>query len=222
MTPLSVIPLLLASLAKAQSPIDLALTRTHSLDLEHARPPAVTAAAKAAALASLPKEGEITKLEPLARRKLASLEPVLGLQQRQSVYAVKVIAVPQAYVGLHARAVVLISEPALNLLDGEELQAQVAHEIGHEYVWEQFETAKQRGDDRALQEMELFCDAVALLTLRAASVDPFRLITGLEKMVRFNRQRLGMARNEDSYPSLSDRKRFARLVLTRAGMSNRD
>ena len=36
------------------------------------------------------------------------LAPVLEVAQRESVYAIKVIDVPHAFVGLHARTVVLI------------------------------------------------------------------------------------------------------------------
>jgi hypothetical protein len=45
------------------------------------------------------------------QRKLAGLAPLLQAAQRESVYAIKVIDVPQAFVGLHARTVILISLP---------------------------------------------------------------------------------------------------------------
>jgi hypothetical protein len=57
----------------------------------------------------------------------------------------------------------LISKSALALLDSDELQAAVAHEIGHEYVWAKHEAAWEQKDSRRLQELELFCDGVATL-----------------------------------------------------------
>ena len=211
--------LLLTSEMLGQTPLDSALARflgtdPHSfkLDLEKQRLPAVTGDLKARILESLPAEGEVKKLKQSAQHKLASLERVLRVHQRESVYEVKVIAVPHAFVGLHARAVVLISDTALNFLDTEELQALVAHEIGHEYVWEQYETAKALKDHRLLQELELYCDGVAILTLSRTGIDPSRLLTGLEKIGRFNRQRFGRALDEDYYISLTERKKFAQAV----------
>jgi predicted SprT family Zn-dependent metalloprotease len=58
-------------------------------------------------------------------------------------------------VGLHARSVVLISQRALHLLNADVLQAVVAHEIGHEYVWDEYQAALERKDARRLQELAL-------------------------------------------------------------------
>ena len=98
--------------------------------LETARPAPMSSEDKARVLNTLPPEGEVTNLNASARRKLAALTQVLRAAGRESVYEIKVIDVPQARIGLLARAVILISEPALTLLDADELQAQVAHESG--------------------------------------------------------------------------------------------
>ena len=78
--------------------------------LKTARPEPVSAENKARALSSLPEEGEVTNLNAAARQKLAALVDMLRANDRDSVYDIKVIAVPQAGIGLHARAVILISE----------------------------------------------------------------------------------------------------------------
>jgi predicted Zn-dependent protease len=212
--------LLLTSEIVGQSVVDSVLARflstdprTFALDLERRRPAAVSQDLKARILRSLPSEGEDTKLKKSARRKLASLEQVLCVHQRQSVYEIKVISVPHAFVGLHARVVVLISDTALNFLDGEELQALVAHEIGHEYVWAEYETARHLKDYRRLQELELYCDGVVILTLGKAGVNPSRLLSGLKKIGQFNRQRFGRAVDEDYYISLIEREKFAQAVM---------
>ena len=101
--------------------------------LERARPAPVSAEDKARILSSLPQDGEVSHLNASAREKLSSLSDLLRATQRISVYEIKVIAIPQAVIGIHARAVVLISDAALRLLKPDELQALVAHEIGHEY-----------------------------------------------------------------------------------------
>jgi len=185
--------------------------RSFLLRLEAQRPPAITPESKGRILEGVPKEGRVTNLSPSARSKLASLEPVLRAHQRDSVYDVMVIAIPQAYTGLHARAVVLISEPALDLLEVSELQAVVTHEIGHEYVWAEYEQARQSRNHERLRELELYCDGIAILTMRRLGADPLCLIRGLEKIARGNQQ-FGRARNEDRYPSLQERRQFAEAI----------
>jgi len=209
-----------------QSPVDSTLTRllgtdpcTFALGLEKHRPSAISQDLKARILNSLPVEGEVKKLKQPAQHKLNSLQQILRAYQRQSVYEIKVIAVPQAFVGLHGRAVILISNTALGLLDAEELQALVAHEIGHEYVWAQYEAARDLNDRHRLQELELYCDGVAILTLGHVGLDPSRLVTGLEKAGRFNRKRFGKALNEDYYPPFTERREFAQAVTAWAAGS---
>jgi hypothetical protein len=90
---------------------------------------------------------------------------------------------------LHAQAVLLISLPALRPLDSQELQAVVAHEIAHEHVWQEYAVAQMHNDTARLRELELTCDAIAVLTLMRLGVNPDRLVTAVEKGLRFNHDR---------------------------------
>src|SRR5262245_20695885 len=189
--------------------------------LKTARAAPVSALEKARSLAQLPEEGDITALDTPARLKLATLRQVLRAADRDAVYDIKVINVPQAAIVLYARVAVLVSEAALRLLKPIELQAAVAHEIGHEYVWEEYEEAKKSGDHRRLQELELMCDAIAIVTLRRVDVDVSALTTAVEKIVRFNHRRLGTAVNEGDYPTLAQRKEFARALAAWQKQSER-
>jgi len=182
--------------------------------LKTARPAPVSAENKARALSSLPQEGEITNLNAAARQKLAALVEVFRATDRDSVYEIKVITVPQAAIGLHARAVVLISEAALTLADADELQALLAHEIAHEYVWTERERAFRLGDRKSLKNLELVCDAIAIVTLHELGMDLSRLMTGVQKISRFNRERFGTAINERDYPTVTQRRAFAGAVAT--------
>ena len=116
-----------------------------ALSLQTTRPEPVSAQAKARTLSRLPEEGEVTKLNASARRKLAALGPLLRATGRDSVYQIKVVDVPLARVGLYQRTVLLISETALALVEADELQALVAHEIGHEYPGTDSERASRLG-----------------------------------------------------------------------------
>ncbi len=122
------------------------------------------------------------------------------------------ITVPQAWTGLYERAVLLISLPALTLVTADELQALVAHEIGHEYVWQQYADAKSRKDAKRLRELELVCDAIAVRTLVHEGVSPWLLQTANEKVWWYNRERLGVALDQDNYPSLKQRRELIRQM----------
>ena len=180
--------------------------------LESARPLSVSDGQRARVLDSLPDEGEITTLDAVSRQKLRALTPLLRAAKRESVYVVKVVAVPQAFIGLHARTIVLISHPALTLLSPDELQGVVAHEIGHEYVWADYERVSGLADDTQLQDLELMCDVLGILTLRGIGEDGARLVTGIEKLMRFNRERFGAAVNEGRYPTLARRRAVAQAL----------
>jgi hypothetical protein len=147
------------------------------------------------------------------RRKLDTLEAVLIYHERQHVIEIKLIDVPMAVVGLHGRAVILISRPALRLLSVPELQGTVAHEIGHEYFWgDDYAALRARNDIDALQVLELKCDGVAVLTLVALGLDPANLSRAIEKIGRFNEVPNTRWRN-NSYPHPQDRERFIRALL---------
>ena len=183
-----------------------------ALLLETDRPTPVSAALKARILSILPPEGEVTNLNASARRKLTGLWPLLLATGRDSVYEIKVVDVPLARIGLYERTVVVISITALALVEAAELQALVAHEIGHEYVWIDYERASRLGDHSRLKELELLCDAFAIVTLQGLGLDPSRLIAGVEKITRYNRKLFGTALNEAGYPTVAERREFARTV----------
>jgi hypothetical protein len=101
----------------------------------------------------------------------------------------------------------------LALWSAEELQALVAHEIGHEYTWEQYQRARGRNDTARLQQLELYSDGVSILTLAQLGVDPSTLTRALKKGIGYNRSHLGFASNEDSYPDFKRRQRFHRAII---------
>jgi hypothetical protein len=175
-------------------------------DLDRCRPAALSPDEKSRVVSSLPPDGEVTQLTGAERAKLEAVQRVLHLHRREGVYEMKVVDVRQATTALYERAVVLISHGALRWLDAEELQALVAHEIGHEYVWTAYAAAESAGDSSRLRELELACDAVAVLTLSRLGIKPDRLFSALETIGRFNKDRFGVALNEKSYPSLTVRK----------------
>ena len=53
------------------------------------------------------------------------------------------------------------------------------------------------------------CDAIAIVTLHGLGMDVSRLMTGVQKISRFNRERFGTANNEKDYPTVAERRAFA-------------
>ena len=180
--------------------------------MQRARPVPVSSEVRLRILASLPTAGEITDLDRSAQSKLAALRDVFRAVGRESVFEVKVVNLPYAAIGLHARAVVIITAPSLELLDCDELQALGAHEIAHEYIWSEYERAAERGDRARVKELELTCDGIAIMLLRQLGKDPMRLISALERVTHFN-ERWGTALNAGSYPTIAERRTFASAVL---------
>lgn len=178
--------------------------------LEAARPPAVSAEDMSKILRALPPTGEVRELESSPRGKLEAVRELLTAARRDW-YEVKIIDVPQAAIALHARAVLLISGPAVALLNGAELQALAAHEIGHEYTWTEWNRARLRADQDRLKALELVSDAIAIVTLRRLGMEPSRLIEAVDKVSRFNRKRFE-TRHETNYPTIAERRAFARRV----------
>ena len=180
---------------------------------ESARPAPVSDAERGRILATLPTEGNVRELDAAQQEKLADVRSVLQPHRREGVYIIRVIQVAQAAVALHARAVVLISEPALDLLDADELKALVAHEVGHEYFWDDYFLARRDNRQSFLRRLELLCDGFAVITLERVGVNPERLISALDKISRYNRDRFGVAVNETNYPALAERRRFVERLV---------
>jgi Zn-dependent protease with chaperone function len=176
--------------------------------------PQLSPEVKTRIISLLPKQGEVQVLSVAQRRKLDSLVPVLKAHNRE--YLVKVVESPAARIAIHARFVVLITDTALRILNTAGLQAIVAHEIGHEYVWEEYEDARKRNDWTRQRELELFCDGVSMLTLARIGAARSALIDALRIMYTVNRRNGFMADPvRHSHPSLAERVRFGKAMMKR-------
>ena len=179
------------------------------------RPPRASPDDRARAIALLPKTGEVSP-DRHERAKLAKLEKILSYHGRTEAFDIKLMDVPQAAVAMHQRAVLLISRPALRNVSAAELQALVAHEIGHDYFWRDFEAAFARSDKNGLRKLELRCDGIAVLTLIALRFDPVALTDGLRNLARVNNL-IGATANADEYPPLRQREWFIKVFRERHG-----
>jgi hypothetical protein len=182
--------------------------------LTQSRPAPLGPAACAAVIAALPKEGELQPT-PAETAKIDAARRVLDYHARLGVVTFKVIEVGHAFVGLHARSVVLASREALWVLSPDEFAALVAHEIAHDYSWQDYRRARDRKDHKTMQELELRCDGIAVLTLRRLGIDTETLVSAVQKVTQFNQRRDAVATSA-SYVSLKERITFIRAM---AGLS---
>ena len=160
-------------------------------------------------MAALPQAAIPADAGALAKMSLG--EEVLAYHRRRGVIIFKIIKVVPAFIGLHDRAVILVSANVLPLLNKEEFAALVAHEIGHEYVWTDYRRAEQRHDQARIRELELRCDGIAVLTLRRLGLDTGRLIRAIRMLTWYNRE-LRLDGNSSDYVSPGNREAFIRAV----------
>ncbi|MGH9766327.1 MAG: hypothetical protein ACREAB_02735 [Blastocatellia bacterium] len=173
--------------------------------LKRVRLPKVSEAHKAEVLARIVK-GEEVGVSDGMKGKLAAIEPILRYHERDSVIEIRVIGARELYIGLQGRAVLLISEKALNLLPVEELQAVVAHELGHEYFWGELMEARQRKKRGVMHEIELRCDGIAVITLLRLGLDPAKLGSALSR-IRLLNARI-VSTDPFYHPQPDERSRF--------------
>jgi hypothetical protein len=186
--------------------------------LRRLRPAPVSAALRAAVVAALPPEGELEATDS-ERAKIATLDAVFEFHERKGSLVIKVIDVGHAFVGLHARTVLLLSRDALALVSAAELQALAAHELGHELFWDEYQAARS-GNPARVQELELRCDGVAVTTLLALGQEPDALVRAVTKMTRYN-ERLGATASAGLYVSLKERREFIETMAARLAEKHR-
>lgn len=145
--------------------------------------------------------------------KLRTLEPILKYHQRDSIIELKVLRAPTATAVFLAGAAVLITEPALKILTAAELQAVVAHELGHEYYWTRFELARQNHEYTELQELELRCDGIAIVTLETLGLDPESLVSAIAKLNKHNSHQGSSSAQNQNYVAFDERVAFIHRMI---------
>jgi hypothetical protein len=177
--------------------------------LKRVRLPKVTAEFKAQVLAQLAK-AETVKPSENMQTTLNALTPLLQYHERDAVLDIKVINTREAFVGVQARAVLLLSENIFRVLSTEELQAVVAHELGHEYFWGELMEARQQKNHDRMRELELRCDGIAVIALERLGLDAAHLIASLTAMRAFNAR--VVATDARPYPESGERFAFIRAM----------
>lgn len=145
----------------------------------------------------------------------AVLKPVMDYHERGQI-PVHVLwsEKPKAY--FVDRAVLFITSRLLHKASDEDIRGIVAHELAHEYVWDEGVKASKEKDGMLMREIELFCDAVAAFTLKETGGDPASYLRTLERLTLISIQAgLSRGREEETHPSLEARKKLNKFLCQR-------
>ncbi len=140
------------------------------------------------------------------------LQPVLDYHGR-SLMSIYVLWSDQPKAYSVDRTAIFITTGLLIHASDEELRGIVAHELAHEYVWDERKNARQMKDVRLMRECELFCDAVAAFTLKEIGDDPVSYGRILERVTGIEiKAGIGSRYESDTHPSLETRKKLNKFL----------
>ena len=145
----------------------------------------------------------------------AALQPVLDYHGRSKLPMVVLRSEqPKAY--LVERATIIITTRMMAIASEEEIRGIIAHELAHEYVWQETVKAMKEKDWKLRRECELFCDAVAAFTLKELGDDPASYGRILERLTEIGIIARSATRHEsDTHPSLDARKKLNKFLCQR-------
>lgn len=184
--------------------------RTTSRHLAELPPTPVSQAERVAALSALPLSGNLAPDEREAR-KFADIYDFLHSAEPGENFVLKLVDVPSAAVRIYARFVLIMSRPAVRVLSSEQLKALVAHELAHRYFWTEYYSARARSAVKDLINLELRCDAVAILMLHRLDLPPESLPSAV-RAVEISNSHLGPKLDTRWYPSVSQRERLEKMM----------
>ena len=145
----------------------------------------------------------------------AVLQPVLDYHERGQI-PIYVLQSEKPKAALVDRAVIIITTRLLTIASDEEIRGIVAHELAHDYIWEETLRARKEKDVKRMHECELFCDAVATFTLKQIGDDPASYARILERMTLIGIYVGSAVRHKSpTHPSLGARKRLNKFMSER-------
>jgi hypothetical protein len=104
--------------------------------------------------------------------------------------------------------------------DDAALIGVVSHELAHEYVATEMTIAQNQKDWSRVQDLELFCDAVAVATLIALGLDTDAFTAILGRIVSFSQESVKLNNGDQGMPSLLVRKRLIATITSSLAASS--
>ena len=178
--------------------------------LRSVRTVGISAAQRARLVASIRKE-DIIAPSPERQAKLDALRRVLDYHERSAI-EVRILRLGLAWAGFLEGAAIMISEEALDLLTADELQAVIAHELGHEYFAAEYDPARRDKQYDKVKEVELRCDGVSIITMKSLGLNPELLVSAVTRLTEFNDAR-GARSSPSMMPALAERVSFCHAMI---------
>lgn len=145
----------------------------------------------------------------------AALQPVLDYHGRSQM-PIYVLWSDQPMASLVDRSVIIITNRLMISATDEEIRGIVAHELAHEYVWDERSQAKEAKNGKLMRELELFCDVVAAFTLKEIGDDPASYGRILVRITMIGSKTDSVTKSEtDTHPSLDTRKKLNKFLCQR-------
>ncbi len=144
-----------------------------------------------------------------------ALQPVLDYHERgqMPIYVLR-SEQPKAY--LVERSVIIITTRLMVIASDEEIRGIVAHELAHEYIWDERVKAMKEKDGQLMRECELFCDAVAAFTLKVIGDEPASYGRILQRLTIMGSDKGSTTtKQSDTHPSLDTRIKLNRFLCQR-------
>ena len=147
---------------------------------------------------------------------VARLQDALRFHARAGVVEIIVFNDPRPIVYNKPGVVVVLSTEVLKIVgvDDAALVGVVAHELSHEYVAMAMLYALRAGDDVRIRELELFCDAVAVVTLLSLHMNPASYSEALKRICRHSQAAAALNDGSSSHPSLDARLKLIAALKT--------
>jgi hypothetical protein len=138
---------------------------------------------------------------------VARLQSALRLHGRAGIVEILVFNDPRPIVYNKPGVVVVLSTEVLKIVGGDDAAfvGVVAHELAHEYVAMQMLYALRARHNVRIRELELFCDAVAVVTLLSLQMNPTSYSEALERICRHSQAAASLNDGSSSHPSLNAR-----------------
>ena len=210
------------SLAQAGSEEDHEISRVESwfagkcldevnLALTRLRPSAVSQSDKALLLKDLsPLIGKTRVTEKRQLRQLYTrLRATMKLYDRDQIVELIIFRHSEPIVISKAGAVIALSTEILKIVGNDDaaLIGIVAHELAHEYVALEFLEATQSKNQSRMRELELFCDAVAVIVLIDFGLDPAHYAKALSRIATYSEAATELNNGQNSHPAVNARLR---------------
>jgi hypothetical protein len=145
----------------------------------------------------------------------AALQPVLDYHRRSQM-PIYVLWSDQPKARLVDRSVIIITNRLMISATDEEIRGIVAHELAHEYMWDEHIRAREAKNGKLTRECELFCDAVAAFTLKEIGDDPVSYGRILVRLTIIGSKTGSVNKAEsDTHPSLDARKKLNKFLCQR-------